>query len=78
MDDESISDKMLAITVSEAKQWIKDRKLILNIYNSLNHGKFTKINKQQFTVFAKTFVLKMTDFEASELFNYLVNKSRSE
>lgn len=78
MDDESISDKMLAITVSQAKQWIKDRKLILNIYNALNHGNFNKINKQQFTVFAKIFVLKMTDFEASELFNYLVNKSRSE
>jgi hypothetical protein len=49
MDDESISDKMLAITVSEAKQWIKDKKLIINIYNALNHGNFTKINKQQFT-----------------------------
>lgn len=78
MDDESISDKMLAITVSEAKQWIKDKKLIKNIYNALHPGSQSKINKQQFTVFAKMFVVKMSDFEASELFNYLTSKSRQD
>jgi hypothetical protein len=46
MDDESISDKMLAITVSGAKQWIKEKKFIINIYNALNIGSHTKINKQ--------------------------------
>lgn len=33
MEDESISDQMLAITVADAKQFIKDKKFIKMIYD---------------------------------------------
>jgi len=33
MDDESISDSMLAITVAEAKQAIKDKKFVRLIFS---------------------------------------------
>lgn len=49
MDDESISESMLAITVAEAKQAIKNKKfvrLILSQHNKLASG---NINKQEFT-----------------------------
>lgn len=37
-----------------------------------------KLNKQEFTLFAKTFATKMADFELNELFSYLLAKRDKE
>lgn len=81
MEDESISDQMLAITVGQAKQMIKDKAFIKVIYSEVNKGHEVwdnKLTKQEFAAFAKTFVPKMSDFEAFELFNFVLSKNRKE
>lgn len=45
MDDESISDQMLAITVGEAKQKIKDKTFIKNIYSEVTKTPVPDDNK---------------------------------
>ena len=56
MDDESISESMLAITVAEAKQAIKDKKFVRLILS--NHNKFagSMLTKQDFTSFVKVYL----------------------
>jgi hypothetical protein len=80
MDDESISDSMLAITVSQAKQAIKDKTFIRMIYKEHNKNapasSLLKITKLEFTQFAKVYLEKMTDTEGSELFNFLNTKKK--
>jgi hypothetical protein len=80
MEDESISDKMLAITVGQAKQAIKDKSFIKMIYTNINEGNLSpdrKLTKVEFTTFARVFATKMSDFEANELFTFLIRKERT-
>ena len=80
MEDESISDSMLAITVSHAKQAIKDKTFIRMIFKE--HFKNTpvtgvlRLSKSDLASFTKIYLEKMTDFEGSELFNFLVMKKK--
>ena len=80
MDDESISDTMLAITVGQAKQAIKEKAFVRMIYREHNKqapaSGVLKLNKYEFTQFAKVYLEKITDTEASELFNFLTVKKR--
>lgn len=80
MDDESISDSMLAITVSQAKQAIKEKAFIRMIYKEHNKNApsagVLRIAKLDFIQFAKVYLEKMTDFEGSELFNFLNTKRK--
>lgn len=76
MEDESISDNMLAFTVADAKLLIKDKKFIKFIYDVHfpDLGFTVKLSKLEFMNFAKVFVPKMMDFEIGELFNFLKSK----
>ena len=47
--------------------------MILSNHNKLASG---NLNKQEFTFFARVYLNKLTDLEASELFNFLVGKKR--
>lgn len=80
MDDESISDSMLAITVSQAKQAIKEKTFIRMIYKEHNKNApvagLLRLTKLEFTQFAKVYLEKMTDSEGSELFNFLNTKKK--
>lgn len=80
MEDESIADSMLAITVGQAKQAIKDKKFIRLIYKEHNKNAAgqldIRLTKPEFSSFAKVYLPKMTDFEASELFNFLNAKKK--
>jgi len=53
MDDESISDTMLAITVGQAKQAIKEKAFVRMIYREHNKqapaSGVLKLNKYEFT-----------------------------
>lgn len=58
MDEESISDKMLEITVGQAKQAIKDKTFIKMIYTAINkeHDVYNnKLTKLEFITFSKHF-----------------------
>jgi hypothetical protein len=76
MEDESVSDQMLAITVADAKQFIKEKRFIKVIYDEIFPDlSFTvKVGKMEFMNFAKVFVPKMADFEIIELFNFMKSK----
>ena len=80
MEDESISENMLAITVGQAKLAIKDKKFIRLIYKEHNKNAAgqldLRITKPEFTSFTRVYLQKITDFEASELFNFLNVKKR--
>lgn len=81
MEDESISDSMLAITVSQAKQAIKEKTFVRMIYREHNKSApvtgVLRLNKAEFTSFVKVYLEKITDTEASELFNFLTFKKNA-
>lgn len=71
---------MLAITVGEAKQAIRDRTFIKMIYVEISKGKLApdnKLSKLEFITFSRHFVTKMSEYEASELFSFLIRKERT-
>ena len=76
MDDESISESMLAITVAEAKQAIKDKKFVRLILSQHNKFAGAMLSKLDFTSFMKVYLPSTTDNEASELFNFLTAKKK--
>lgn len=80
MDDESISDSILTVNVSQAKQAIKEKTFIRMLYKEHNKSApvagILRMSKPEFISFAKVYHEKMTDSEASELFNFLTTKKK--
>lgn len=64
---------MLAITVGQAKQAIKDKKFIKLIYkeHTKNPMGAISVNKAEFTSFVKVYLKTISDSDASEFFNFL-------
>lgn len=69
---------MLAITVGQAKQAIKDKKFIKLIYkeHTKNPMGAISVNKAEFTSFVKVYLKTISDSDASEFFNFLNQKKR--
>lgn len=75
MEDESIDESMLQVTVAEAKNQIKLKRFISLIYKNIFKVSYVnELTKAEFTAFGKHISNKLTEHELGELFNHLIGK----